>query len=66
MDRPRGYITKWSHIKTNIIGYHLQWNLKNDANEFIYREQTYGYQRGKRGRDKLGIWDNRHILLYIK
>ena len=42
------------------------WNLKNDMNELIYkaptdsqtrhRKQTYGYQRGKRGRDKLGVW----------
>ena len=22
-----------------------------------HRKQTYGYQRGKAGRDKLGIWD---------
>ena len=22
-----------------------------------HRKQTYGYQRGKGGRDKLGIWD---------
>ena len=21
-----------------------------------YRKQTYGYQRGKRGRDKSGVW----------
>ena len=32
------------------------WNLKSDTNELIYRteidsqaEETYGYQRGKRG-----------------
>ena len=36
---------------------------KNDTNEFIrkteigsQRKQTYGYQREKVGRDKLGIW----------
>ena len=40
------------------------WNLKNNTNELIYktetdsqRKQTYGYQRGKGGRDKLGVWD---------
>ena len=42
------------------------WNLKkkNDRNELIYkteidseRKQTYGYQKGKVGRDKLGILD---------
>ena len=22
-----------------------------------HRKQTYGYQRGKGGRDKLGVWD---------
>ena len=22
-----------------------------------HRKQMYGYQRGKRGRDKLGVWD---------
>ena len=22
-----------------------------------HRKQTYGYQKGKKGRDKLGIWD---------
>ena len=39
------------------------WNLKNNTNERIYkievdfrhREQTCGYQRGKEGRDKLGV-----------
>ena len=38
------------------------WNLKNSANELVYkqksihrhRKQTYGYQRGG-GRDKLGV-----------
>ena len=40
------------------------WNLKYDINELNYktetdsqRKQTYGYQRRKEGRDKLGIWD---------
>ena len=40
------------------------WNLKYDTNELIYktqtyrhRKQTYGYQRGKGGRVKLGVWD---------
>ena len=43
------------------------WNLKkNQLNELLYktetdsqrhRKQTYGYQRRKRGRDKLGVLD---------
>ena len=31
-----------------------------------HRKQTYGYQKGKEGRDKLGVWDYRYTLLYIK
>ena len=31
-----------------------------------YRTQTYGYQRGMVGGDKLGVWINRYTLLYIK
>ena len=50
------------------------WNLKNDTNELIiYKtetdsktKQTYGYQRGKGRRDKLGVAINRYTLLYIK
>ena len=42
------------------------WNLKNtlQINLFTkqeythrHRKQTYAYQRGKAGRDKLGIWN---------
>ena len=41
------------------------WNLiKNDINELIYKTETdsqisktYGYQRGNKGGDKLGVWD---------
>ena len=44
-----------SQRKTNIIGYHLLWNLKNYANALKEthrkRKQTYGYQRGKMGGD---------------
>ena len=46
-------------------GITYRWNLKYDTNELIYkieidprhRKQTYGYQRGKQGMDKLGVWD---------
>ena len=39
--------------------------LKNNTNELIYkqkqthrhRKQTFGYQRGKAGDGKLGVWD---------
>ena len=41
------------------------WNQKNDINELIYKteidsqkqKQTYGYQRAKERRDKLGDWE---------
>ena len=48
------------------------WNLKYDTNELIYktflqnlftkqahrhRKQIYGYQKGKKVGDKLGVWD---------
>ena len=55
----------------------LTWNLKNDADELIYKTETdienitlvgeivrlldkrsfYDYQKGRGGRDKLGVWD---------
>ena len=29
------------------------------------RKQTYGYQRGKEERDKLGVWDwHKHTAIY--
>ena len=39
--------------------------LNKNTNQVIYktetdsrhRKQTYGYQRGKQGKDKLGDWD---------
>ena len=55
-----------SQGRTNITWYHLcvESEKKNDRNELIYkteidseRKQTYGYQKGKVGRDKLGILD---------
>ena len=41
------------------------WNLKHDTNELNtkekqthrHRKQIDGYQRGKRNRDKLGVWN---------
>ena len=41
------------------------WNLKYDTNELIYKTERDSqtqktnlcYQRGKGGRDKLGVWD---------
>ena len=30
-----------------------------------HRKQTYGYQRGKGGRDKSGVWDEHiHTIIY--
>ena len=56
-----------AHKSTTNIRYHLyvEYNFLNDTNERIYKQnqthrlqnQTYGYQRGNGGRDKLGIWD---------
>ena len=47
--------------KTNTYAITYIWNLY-DTNELIYkmetdryRKQIYGYQRKKRGRDKLGV-----------
>ena len=55
------------HLKNNhkIIWYHFYVkSKKNDANVLIYktetdwqRKQIYGYQRGRYGGDKLGVWD---------
>ena len=56
MDKPRDDHTKWSKTKTNII-YRLyveskkmiQMNLYTQKETHRYREQIYGYQRGKDG-----------------
>ena len=40
MDGPRGYHTKWSKPKTNIIWYHLYVKpKKNDTNELMYKTE---------------------------
>ena len=68
MDGHRDCHIKWSKSdRKRQISYDVtyMWNLKNNTNERIYkievdfrhREQTCGYQRGKEGRDKLGVWD---------
>ena len=63
MNGPKEYHTKTD--KYNMIS-HI-WNLKNNANESIYKTetdaQTSRYQRGKGGREEYGI--NRYKLLYI-
>jgi len=48
------------------------WNLQNNRNESTYKterdsqtEQTYGYQRGRGGWIKLGVWGQLKQL-YIK
>ena len=54
--------------KTNIIRYHLYVESKKkgtnetylqnkNRNRLIDIENKHGYQRGKRGRDKLGVWN---------
>ena len=68
MDGPRDYHTKWSksNREKQIPWYHLYVEAKKmiQINLFTkekqthrHRKQTYGYQRGSRGRDKLGVWD---------
>ena len=58
-------LSKWSKDIYDVI---LYVNLKNYAKELIYKTEkrlkaikkkiiTYGYQRGKGNRDKLGVWD---------
>ena len=68
MDGPRDYQTEGSKLdRERQILYDItyMWNLKMiQMNLFTkqkqthrHREQIYDYQRGKRGRDKLGVWD---------
>ena len=68
MDGPRDYHTKCNKSdRERQISYDISyvWNLKKlmiQMNLFTkqthrHRKQTYGYQRGKGGRDKLGVWD---------
>ena len=67
MSKPRDYHTKWGKSdRERQILYDITYmlNLKKDTNKLIcktqtyqHRKQTYGYQRGKRVRNKLGGWD---------
>ena len=68
VDGPRDYHTKWSKSGRERQIYDLIYmcNLKNSTNKLIYKtekqshrhkKQTYGYQRERWGRDKLGVWD---------
>ena len=68
MDGPRDFHTKWNKSdKDKIIWDHLYVEYKKiiiQMNPFIkqrlshrYRNQIYGYQKGKRERDKFVIWD---------
>ena len=58
-------LSKWNKDKYDVT---LYVNLTNYAKELIYKTEkrlkaikkkiiTYGYQRGKGNRDKLGVWD---------
>ena len=65
MDGLRDYHIKWgkSDRERQIISH--MWILKKwykltylqNKNRLTDRKQTYGYQRGKWGRDKLVVWD---------
>ena len=57
-----------SEVSQRQISYDItyMWNPKYDTNELFlqngkrpnrHRKQTYGYQRGKWGRDKIRVWD---------
>ena len=61
MDGPRDYHTKWSQKEKD--KYHIisqighKWTYLRNRNSLRHREQTYGCQRGKEGKDKLGAWN---------
>ena len=70
MDGPRDYHTKWRKsdrerqyhmmsLTCGILKKWYKWTYLQDRNRLTdrHRKQTYGYQRGKGGRDKLGVWD---------
>ena len=64
-DGPRDYHTKWSKSeRQRRIPYDNTYMKSKKMNLFTkqkqthrHRKQTYGYQRGKGGREKLGAWD---------
>jgi len=74
MDGPRDYLpSEDTQRNTNIICYHLHVeSKKKDANKvfftkqtYRFRQPTYGYQRGKVERDKLGGWAwHIHTIIY--
>ena len=77
MDGPRDCHTDWSkRDREKQISYDIayMWNLKKMVQMNLHtkqkyshrcREQTYGYQGGKEGRDKLGDWDwHIHTAIY--
>ena len=77
MDGPRDYSTKWSKSYTERqISYDLNsmWNLKNDANELIYKREIHSQNRkqtenqGRKGGGKVNYKYeiNKYILQYIK
>ena len=49
-------------------GITYMWNLKYDTEKQPHRhgKETYGQQRGKQGRDKLGGWDSCITLIHTK
>ena len=70
MDGPRDYHIKGSKPeREGQISYDIShvWNLKKkmiqmnlctkQKHTHRHRQRIYGYQRGKGGRDKLGVWD---------
>lgn len=56
----------WSNLQSSS---QLLWGRSslesNLENGHWHRKQTYGYQKGKRGRDKIGVWNSqKHTAMY--
>ena len=80
MDGPRDYQTKWSKSdRKRQISYDItyRWNLEKKEYKWTYLQNRNRHtelenkiavtKRGEGGgRDKLGVWMNIYMLLYIK
>ena len=62
MNGPRDYYTKWSqtekdeyHIISVVCG--ILSELTKQKYTHRHRKQTHGYEKGRMGRDKLGVWN---------
>ena len=61
-EKDKPYITYTQNLKR-----YIQMNLfTKQKNTHRHRKQTYGYQRGNPGRDKLGVWDEHLYTVMYK